>query len=135
MKTYQYQILRFLPDRVTGEFVNVGLVFFEPETAFFKCKLISKYERIANYFTDVKPKLLANILKQFEYQILKNEEQINANKNKDLYLHRRIEEITIPILSVDDGALILTEARSGIDFDLEKAFDDLFNRLIKHELI
>jgi Protein of unknown function (DUF3037) len=130
MKTYQYQILRFIPDRVTGEFVNVGIVFFEPETAFFKCKLISRYERVTNYFSDVNPKLLASILKQFEYQIFKKGEQIKADKTKSLYLHRRIEEITTPILAFDEGALVLTEARSGVDIDVEQAFDDLFNRII-----
>jgi hypothetical protein len=130
MKNYQYQILRFIPDRVTGEFVNVGVVFFEPETAFFKCRLLSKYERIYNYFTDIKPQLFTSILKQFEYQISRKSEEIKTDKTKFLFLHNRIEEITTPILSFDEGSLVLSDARGGIDDDMEKAFDDLFNRIV-----
>ena len=31
MKPYQYQVIRYTHDRVTGEFVNVGVVLYVPE--------------------------------------------------------------------------------------------------------
>ncbi len=42
MNTYQYQVLRFPPDRVSGEFVNLGAVVFDPG----QMKLISHFYTI-----------------------------------------------------------------------------------------
>jgi len=42
MKTYQYQVLRYLHDHVTGEFVNVDLVFYESQTRFLRAQVTPK---------------------------------------------------------------------------------------------
>ncbi|HMP32054.1 MAG TPA: DUF3037 domain-containing protein, partial [Saprospiraceae bacterium] len=50
MKSYQYQIIKYVHDHFTGEFVNVGVVVYDPESKFFGCKLTKKYKRISNFF-------------------------------------------------------------------------------------
>ena len=44
MITIQYQILRYLPDRVSGEFVNLGIVAFDSSKKILKSKFINKFK-------------------------------------------------------------------------------------------
>lgn len=47
---YEFQILRYKHNILTGEFVNVGLVMFEPESSFLDFKATEDLERIAHFF-------------------------------------------------------------------------------------
>ena len=127
MINYQYQIVRYIHDRMTGEFVNVGLVFYDPKSLFLKCKVVNKYSRISNFFTDVKGQFLINSLKHFENKI--NEFPSSYEKDFQKY-SENIESITRYILPKDDSALICTEVRKAIDIDIEKAFEDMFERIV-----
>ena len=42
MKPFEYQIVRYLHDRVTGEFVNVGIILFAPEERLLFSKTIQR---------------------------------------------------------------------------------------------
>jgi len=50
MNAYEYQVLRFLPDRVSGEFVNVGLVLYHPETGFLRAGFLRSVSRVTAFF-------------------------------------------------------------------------------------
>lgn len=52
MKTYQYQILQYRPDPVSGEFVNVGLVLFQPEERYLKGRVVG----VISLLSDFSPK-------------------------------------------------------------------------------
>jgi hypothetical protein len=52
MKTYQYQIIRYLHDRVTGDFINVGVIVYAPDYQYLNCKIIAKYGRITSFFLE-----------------------------------------------------------------------------------
>ena len=47
MKNYQYQILRYYPDVVAEEFINVGIVFFIPEERKLISKIIDNSSRLS----------------------------------------------------------------------------------------
>lgn len=126
MKKFQYQIIRYMHDRVTAEFVNVGIVVYQPDTNFLQGKFVSKYSRISQFFMDVNGQYLLSTLKQFE-----NELEIISGRLSELFTnHNSLTEITNFILPQDDSALICSELLFGVDIDPQSAVDDLFDRLI-----
>jgi len=126
MKKYQYQIVRYIHDRVTSEFVNVGIIVFQAESHFLKAKFVSKYGRISQFFTEVNGHYLISSLRQFEREINRI-----AKTTKELFFdYKFISQITNSILPKDDSALECSEILLGIDVDPQAALDDLFERLV-----
>jgi hypothetical protein len=56
----QYALLRFRPFVETGEFANVGVVFMAPEARYFGFKLIKRYARITNFFSELDKNVYLN---------------------------------------------------------------------------
>jgi hypothetical protein len=128
MKKYQFQVVRYIHDRITGEFVNVGIVLYMPESQFLKSKFINKFSRLSHFFVDLNGHSLLNALRQFDKEINIISKRLSRN---DLFERfSSIEEITNSILTKDDSALECCTMNSGIDLDEQSALDDLFERLI-----
>jgi hypothetical protein len=128
MKKYQFQIVRYIHDRITGEFVNVGIVIYMPETRFLESKFINKFSRLSHFFVDLNGHALLNTLKHFDKEINIVSRRI---LNNDLFeSFSSIEEITNNILTKDDSALECCSMNSGIDISGQAALNDLFERLI-----
>jgi hypothetical protein len=126
MKNYQYQIVRYVHDQVTGEFVNVGIVVFHPESNFLEWKFIKKYHRISQFFKNVNGDFLVSTLRNFNQQL-----RIENNRLGELFTdYKTLDAITSSILPKDDSALICSPVFQGIDLDLSAATEDLFNRLV-----
>lgn len=126
MKKFQYQIIRYMHDRVTAEFVNVGIVVYQPDINFLQGKFINKFSRISQFFNDVNGLYLISTLKHFE-----NELDIIAHRLGEIFTHYpSLSEITNSILPKDDSALFSSELMFAIDIDPRSAIDDLFSRLI-----
>ncbi len=64
--SYQYVILRYMPNRVTEEFVNVGVVMYNKESLFLKTKIIDKYGHLTQYFKNINGNYLLQTLKNVE---------------------------------------------------------------------
>lgn len=128
MITYQYQILRYLPDRVNEEFVNLGVVVFDPKSRIIQSRFIEKASRVSTFFPEVNTRFLASTLKflQAEFQALGNQ-QISE---LPLLKFENLDEVTRTILPKDDSALVFSEIKKGRDIDLSIACDDLFERVI-----
>ena len=126
MKRFQYQIVRYIPDRVTSEFVNVGVVVYQPETQFLKGRFINKFSRVTQFFNEINGQFLLRSLRQFEHEI-----NVIAKQLGDLFTsYKSLEEITSTILPKDDSSLICSELFSGIDINPKAAFEDLYYRLV-----
>lgn len=63
MTTIQYQILRNLPDKVSGEFVNLGVVAYDPSARSLESEFISKSGRISCIFPDINGSYLIKLVK------------------------------------------------------------------------
>jgi len=130
MIKYQYQILRYIHDQFTGEFGNVGIVLYSPESNFLRCKVVGRYSRLSDFFGDINGQFLVASIKHFEIRINKIGQNIN-----DFIQERKsggeLSSITGYLLPKDDSALQLTDTHYGIDLDPEIALADLFERVIE----
>ena len=126
MKKFQYQIIRYVHDQVTSEFVNVGIVVYQPDIKFLQCKVITRFGRISNFFNDLNGQSLLSTLKQIEKEVCRTSKQLT-----ELFFDcSSLEEITNSILPKDNSALEFSELRFGIDIDFKSAVSDLFNNMV-----
>jgi hypothetical protein len=132
MKRYQYQILRYTPDSISGEFVNVGLVLFQPEENFLKGQVVDSISRLSSFFPETDGRGLGKTLRFIEDEI----ECIATKLDSELHLddYSNIENITCSILPKDDSSLQFTKIKEGLGIELEPVFEDLFERLVTKHL-
>lgn len=131
MKTYQYQLIRYMHDQFTGEFLNLGVVVLSPENQFLDCKVVTMYHRLNNFFPQANGRLVIRILKHF-----KNEIKLVSEKLGELFQPiDNLANITNRILPKDDSAIYLSEVKVAIDIDLGAALDDLYRDMVGKYLI
>lgn len=126
--TYQYQLLRYQHDVATGEFVNVGLVYFDTQTHFLRTRMLKKLERIALFFGEVEEEHLLRTFKGLENEFNRLAKSLN---NDAAFRHfSSVKELTSSVLPPNDNALSFSPIFKGIDFDHNNSFNDLYHNLI-----
>ena len=132
MNQFQYQLLRYRPDQIAGEFVNVGLVLFSASEDFLMARSVPSTARAKTLFPELKGKELQQRLKSFARQI----NQAHQRRTMELKLDAAtsITQLTYAALPQDDSALYWSEVEIGRDVDLSDAFTDLFDRLVNYHV-
>lgn len=123
--TYQYQLLRYRHDHLTGEFANLGLIYFDAQSGVLHWRFEDKkYGRLSQFFGDmVQGSYLLLALKQMNKRLKK--------LNEDGLVHfDKIEMLTTFLLPHDDNGLYFSEAWQGRHFEHKLAFDELYTRII-----
>lgn len=130
MKQFQYQILRYMHDQFTGEFVNLGVVVYAPEHLFLEQIFTTKYSRITSLFPDANGKFISKLVRDFEIalQPFKNQLKELIKPSNDL------ASITQSLLPNDDSGLQLTPVRTAIDPFLDGALQDLYIDMVEKYL-
>lgn len=132
MKTYEYQVLRYLPDRVSGEFVNVGLVLFQSEERFLKAGFVRSISRVSSFFPGLDGRSLQRRLRHLETMLEDFTDRLSLDRQVRLERPAGLQSITNRFLVSDDTALQFSEVRTGLDDDMELAFSELYDRLIEN---
>lgn len=126
MKTYQYQIIKYVHDHFTGEFVNIGVVVYDPETKYLGCKVTKKYKRISNFFPSSDGKRVLQLLQYFEKSI-----QLKAKELIGLFSPSiSLTDITSSIILKDNSAIQYSIVKTAIDVNLDAALNDLYNDIV-----
>ena len=127
MKKYQYQVIRYVHDHFTSEFVNVGVVLFSKEHKFLGCKTIRKYQRITHLFPEANGKTIARILRYIEQKVKSESQKLN-----ELFsLPDQLDAILNQVISNDNNAFQFTSSKAAIDIDLNAALEDLYTQLVE----
>lgn len=132
MKAYTYQLLQYIPDRVSGEFVNVGIVLYSAADRYLKCRTIDRIGRAHYLFPEVNARRFVKSLRQLCDTI--NDMGEERRSELDFTSDQGLSSITNSVLLPDDSALVFSEENTGIDVDLNVALDDLFMRMVRPEL-
>lgn len=126
MKKYQYQILRYVHDQFTGEFVNLGVVVYCSEEKFLKAQVSQRYSRVTSSFPKANGKFILRSAKQFVVAVNEYAQHLIDSDLEILDLSK----ITMSILPHDDSALMLTPAKAALDISLDSALHDLFHNMV-----
>jgi hypothetical protein len=128
MKNFEYQILRFIPDRVSEEFVNVGIVFYSKSDKYLRGGFQKRIIRTSNFFPFLEVRHIQSTLKSLDNSI--KDIGLRLWSELEFHLPASINEITSSLLVKDDTSLVFSDTKTGMDLSLEEAFADLYDRLI-----
>jgi hypothetical protein len=128
MITIQYQILRYLPDRVSGEFVNLGIVAFDSPSRSLRSRFINRIGNISTFFPNTNSKYLIKTIKTIQ----DNLEAFSVRLNSEFTFSEidSIEEITRTVLPKDDSSLVFSEIKKTLEISVEATVSDLFSRFV-----
>ncbi len=128
MKLLHYQVLRYMPDRVSGEFVNLGVVVFDPAAKDFDFEFRTRTIRLQRLFPEADAnfvrKSLLDIQRRLKFQYMAPKCEVFTDDKIS------ISTITSSALPVDDSALFFTESQSVFDLNVKIATADLYQRLV-----
>jgi hypothetical protein len=131
MKPYYYQVLRYVHDQFTGEFVNLGVIVYSPEHDFLKAKMTNRFSRITSLFPEAKGRFIVDSARLLENRI---NQKIAPQLVQLFHPSTNLEQITSSILKRDDSALQLTSVQKAVDIDLKAAVNYLFESLVNKYL-
>ncbi|MFC4861209.1 DUF3037 domain-containing protein [Pseudomonas sp. MAHUQ-62] len=127
-KSFEYSILKYVHDTVTGEFLNVGVVLYSNETNFIRSKFKTTITRISNVFPDVNriqfKKTMKHLNKCFK------DYQTELDYELKLKKEHSIRSYIFDALPQDDSSLQWSEIKCGITLDLESETDKIFDRYV-----
>lgn len=131
MIKYQYQIIKYVHDQFTGEFVNVGVVIYSPDSHFLKAKVVNRYSRINSLFPEANGRFILRLLRNFESEIFSIAKQLSElfKPSADL------KSITSDILPNDNSALQLSDVKLALDIDLDAALNDLYKDIVEKYIV
>jgi hypothetical protein len=128
MKSFQYQILRFLPDRVSEEFLNLGVVVYDKQTKQLAVEIIEKTGRLSQVFPESNTRYILKTIKHIDTRLKIIADQLS--KEFEFEKNNEISLITKRALPKDDSALFFTESQNILDIDINSVSTYLFDRLI-----
>lgn len=125
-KQYQFAVLRYVHDTITGEFINVGLCLFSEEGAFGGIKCRHTYKRITSVFPNVNGERLKSLLRHIESIF-----ESYYSPNGGFIFQENLEDILYSILPKDDSSLQWSFGGSGISLNLEETLESLYHQYVE----
>lgn len=119
MKPFQYQILRYIRNISSGEFINVAIILYNNEAKELLTKCITSTERLSNFFPGIDIECIIQII----HDICNWLEEINPGVDE-------LTKITKEVSSKGSSSFIFSESRHGITDDFNKSLNMLFNELV-----
>lgn len=128
MKTFEYQLLQFQPDKVSGEFLNIGVVVFDVADQRLAFDLLSKGGGVGQVFPGAPSRYLTKQLNT----LFSGLNKIKRSLENDLPLQRyhAVDEITHAVFPRDDSALLFSEVRKTLGMDIHTITAQLAERMI-----
>ncbi|MEX5536009.1 DUF3037 domain-containing protein [Pseudomonas syringae] len=127
---YEFSVLRYVHDTLTGEFVNVGVVIYCEKEKWISAQCRNTYARVSAVFPNLNSTHFRKMMKfvQTEFgranQSLSTEFQFSDINSMQTLLHR--------ILPKDDSSLQWSPVSAGLTVNLEKELSTLFQRYVSH---
>ncbi len=122
---YQYQLIYYIPDLLHGEFVVMGFLLWSNQERDFRYYVTPDLSRAINFFAgapDYFGRTLSAGLKTFQ----------EACAEVELSAFKDLSAIGFEILPPNSNALQLSEIKSAITDDLEKAYRQFVGRVERY---
>lgn len=129
---YSFVVLRYVHDVMTGEFVNIGVALYAPESKFIGGLCNTRYGRITSMFGkgEVDGDYFRGLLRYIEARF----DELGDKLRHELPLNgvpADIMEIAKSILPPDDSSLQWSEAGGGQTDDPERTLENLYARMVE----
>jgi len=129
---FQYSILRYTHDVLTGEFLNIGLVMYCRSAFYFRAQLLMRYQRITDAFPGADGEFYRGYVGHLQTRLDRVSDEM---RNRQISLMEdwpdRIDAILQQVLVPDDASIKFSASRDGIAEDLDSTFEYMYSRLIE----
>ncbi|MGA2610994.1 MAG: DUF3037 domain-containing protein [Terriglobia bacterium] len=116
LKQCQYFLVRYVPDVVKQEFINIGLFLFCRAEQFLDCLFSDDFRRITRFHAQADTQFLKELQLHFEQQIEEHEADLEG------YIHEMQQSYS--------NLIQLSPARTCLTADLRAQLQDLFERYV-----
>lgn len=128
MIQFEYQILRYIHDRISGEFMNIGIVIYSKDILSIKFIGIPKAGRLSGFFKSDNGNYILSLIKYLEKSI-NSIEKIKPDM-LSFKSPQSLEYISSYFLPKDDSSLEFSDVKTGFDISIDAALNYLYERLI-----
>ncbi|MDF1740803.1 MAG: DUF3037 domain-containing protein [Verrucomicrobiales bacterium] len=129
---YSFCFLRYVHDPLSGEFANVGVVLWAPESQFLGFRFSSKFRRLSRFFQDFESgdyrQLVSRVGTQFErlqQEIRSDQARLSFEKVPE---HAR--DLALKVVPQDDNALQWSLSGGGVTESPEQELEALFQESV-----
>ena len=132
MKTCNYAVVRFLPYRETGEFVNVGVVLFCRDAGFFDVMLETKRrQRVTDFFPELDREVFSQGRQTFNQELRRVKQMLCADDRRladdaRLTIFRELVRPRESVFRFSEVGTVLAE-------DPAKKLAELFDRFVNRQ--
>jgi hypothetical protein len=133
MKKFQYQTLRYMPDRFNGEFINLGVVVLALESQHLYFRFFNKTSRIHNFFPEVNSLFVKQTINRIETGL----QRLRESSETPLFHQQvdRLDALTKQVLPKDDSSLFFSDTKIVLDVNPDMLLQELFERLVTRHAI
>ena len=129
-QSYEFSILRYVHDTLTGEFINVGVVLYCEEQKIVTAKCRNTYARVSAVFPNLNSSNFRKTMK-----LIQNEfDEIDNALNSELPLLeiKSLQTLLHRVLPKDDSSLQWAPVAAGISLDIQSEVNELYSRYVSH---
>lgn len=130
-RPYSYSVLRYIHDIVTGEFVNVGIVFLAPahlaDGAIVLTEFKDRIQRLRTLFPDIQRTDFASAIDGIRRAARGVAKEVQQDR---MYFNGDARAVALRMLPHDGSSLQWSEIGTGIAKDVEKDFHRIADRML-----
>lgn len=129
---YSYCFLRYHHDLIGGEFANIGVLLWAPDSQYLGFRCSSRYSRLSKFFLDFESDDYRGLVSRLATQF----DRLAEEYAKDKYLPAIIEkpksarDLAMMVIPEDEGAIRWSKSQGGITKSPEIELEVIFERFI-----
>lgn len=129
--TAYYSVVRFVPDLIKNEAINLGVILVCPSQKFGGCRFPINFSRLKNFFPDVDNSLVSHLIRDLKKKFI-------FQKQPSLYGTKLISsQFKVDYLEYLGKSFQymfqFTEPRVTLTADLQSELDDLYDQFVNEE--
>ncbi len=129
---YQTAILRYVHDVVSGEYMNIGVIVYSQEAAFFEAKIHHNYGRLSQAFLGFDTSRYKHFVTQLEREFGKITSLLSGHTEKLNFeeLPLSASKLIRRVIPPDETSFQVHEAGGGLSSNLSAALTSAYDRYV-----
>ncbi len=129
---YSYCFLRYHHDLIGGEFANIGVLLWAPNSNFLGFRCSQRYGRLSQFFTEFEPDDYRGLVSRLQTQFDGLSEEYKNLPDFPALLEdpKSAKELAIKIIPDDDGAIQWSRSKGGLCKNPKLELDSIFETYI-----
>jgi hypothetical protein len=127
---YMFSVLRYVHDGLTGEFVNVGVALYAPDTRFLKCLCTTQYSRITKVFDRIDGDRFRQLIRFIQEGVNSVGGRVGNGLAFEPIESQTLARLLERVLPADDSSVQFSPAGVGLTDNEESTLGELFQRYV-----